>query len=257
MCRQQHSTHGTILSIFCVRASISVFLSNKNEKVRLILFVWSEAECMVEDLRRAPEMLELYKNTGPLIKSKYGSTANFIKWKLDFERDSESISQNASWPAALAHDAPPSQYRITLNDFPYGIPQDGQHFVVWGRVPLLIREAASSAAEWEDVEHRGIAGFTGFPELQDRGFGVQDGQCGEQMRRFVERHWPADEGWQTMLCVFQGPIHLGESNVHFVLFFFLAALSIRFGSRQCPSCRICMSLRDKSDPQHSVLFAFL
>lgn len=154
---------------------------HRNLKVTLLVF-WScgSARCALGELVRAPAMLAHYKACGPPIKAKYGSMADFIRWKLDFQQASTSL-------------------KVSLNDFPYSIPRDGQHYVVWALQPHTDASLAASSEEWQGVLQKGVSGFTGCLEYESDGFAGQPGHAGARIRAFIAGHWPTSKGWQTML----------------------------------------------------------
>lgn len=175
------STAGLTFTKFFVLVFPAVFEScraNSNELLCSCLCL--AARCALEELVRSPAMLEHYKNCRPPIRERYGSMADFVRWKLDL----------ASTPTAL---------KVSLNDFPYSIPPDGQHYVVWSLQPHTNKDLAATSEEWQGVLEKGISGFTGYPEYEGDGFAGQHVQAGRNIRSFIEKHWPSHEGWQTML----------------------------------------------------------
>lgn len=147
-------------------------------------------------------MLEYYESVGPLLKQRYGSLANFIRYKLDFASSPMHQLHTEQLPPVFMAQALPDITRICLNDFPYSIPrEDGAHYVVWSQVPLTNASMAESDDEWQLVLDKGLSGFTGYHEWDADGLATGKDSAGREIRAFVLNKWPPALGWQTMLYV--------------------------------------------------------
>ncbi|KAF7956977.1 hypothetical protein EAE96_004299 [Botrytis aclada] len=81
-------------------------------------------------LKRKPSDLRRYMSWSTTIKAEYGSMMNYI------------LQHRLPWgppPFTYISSVPfenPSDYKILLNDWPYGLSKDVTHFVVWSKTPI-------------------------------------------------------------------------------------------------------------------------
>jgi len=88
------------------------------------------AENKLETLKRKPSDLRRYMAWSAEIKAQYGSMTNYlIQHRLPW--GSPPFSYSSSIPFEN-----PSDYRILLNDWPYGLTPDITHIVVWSKTPI-------------------------------------------------------------------------------------------------------------------------
>ncbi len=160
------------------------------------------------------------------VKLSYGSVQSFIlaerltaSYLLDpppAESDTAACFKGSFEPSR--------ECQILVNDWPYSVPTDVIHNVVWSYRPILHRslvagkEKAVEEAAWAVVAKRGLCGSLSkhglvVPSLQDHAQHVPDlhglvGACGEQdaeakvhgalrnacreIVAFVEKHWDLD-----------------------------------------------------------------
>jgi hypothetical protein len=101
----------------------------------------------LEELKRLPSQLRLYISWCSDIKAQYGSVTNFIlqqrvKWEpLPTSTTTVSTSGiNSAAPKFAYANATPfadrSDYRVLLNDWPYGFEPGITHIVVWLKTPV-------------------------------------------------------------------------------------------------------------------------
>jgi len=81
-------------------------------------------------LKRKPSDLRRYMSWTRDIKRQYGSMTNYLiqhrlPWGLP------PFTYNSSIPFADASD-----YKVLINDWPYGLTQDTTHIVVWSKTPI-------------------------------------------------------------------------------------------------------------------------
>ncbi|ETS62934.1 hypothetical protein PaG_02703 [Moesziomyces aphidis] len=198
---------------------------------RLPLFTWSDLVAIVstgnlQRLARHPEDLREYFAWMDSVKLSYGSVQSFIlaerltaSYLLDpppAESDTAACFKGSFEPSR--------ECQILVNDWPYSVPTDVIHNVVWSYRPILHRslvagtEKAVEEAAWAVVAKRGLCGSLSkhglvVPSLQDHAQHVPDlhglvGTCGEQEAEakvhgalrnacreivaFVEKHWDLD-----------------------------------------------------------------
>ncbi|BGO95773.1 hypothetical protein NBRC10512_001610 [Rhodotorula toruloides] len=102
------------------------------------LFTWEElceivAECRLELLERHPRLEDLYTTTfNPLIKSLYGSTESYLRTQLGWGREPEKKEEEEReyWTRG-------GVTNVRRNDWPYAVPKDVRHYVVWVPLPLF------------------------------------------------------------------------------------------------------------------------
>ncbi|KAJ8469349.1 hypothetical protein ONZ51_g9052 [Trametes cubensis] len=201
-------------------------------------------------LKRDRKLQKRYDTWAQGIKAKYGSMANYLlNYRLQWgQHDSISILRSSldtapphivngsATPAVTAPpdepldpkeakklpplppDAPPyfrsdmspELLSITMNDWPYSVPPEVEHSLIWSRVPILPpdlpppSESTISARLHQD----GLWGFTGnespppspstLPESLGRALREEREvrKYGEEIEKFVKRRWDPRE-WET------------------------------------------------------------
>ncbi|KAF2496387.1 hypothetical protein BU16DRAFT_526878 [Lophium mytilinum] len=128
---------------------------------------WSSLRTLIasnrlEELKRVPSSLRAYLAWSTATKKKYGSITNFLlrerlRWTpLDGEgaEGPPRFAVKSTIPFAEAED-----FKILVNDWPYGLEEGVRHIVVWLKHPLevdgegeLVDEARSAVEEF--VEER-------------------------------------------------------------------------------------------------------
>lgn len=84
----------------------------------------------LETLKRKPSDLRRYMSWSRETKAQYGSmTAYILQHKLPW--GPPPFTYQSSTPF---HD--PSDYKILVNDWPYGLTPDTTHIVVWSKTPI-------------------------------------------------------------------------------------------------------------------------
>jgi len=114
------------------------------------------------------------------------------------------MSDSLSAPSWFTADIPADYVKILRNDWPYSVPSDVKHFVIWTRVPI-IHPAIVPPKIWKRIENDGLWGFTGSdraaePKSLDDEDDVETlelvRRAHQEMHTFVETNWPQD-GWET------------------------------------------------------------
>ena len=83
-------------------------------------------------LKRKPSDLRKYMAWTQETKARYGSMTNFLL-------ENRLPKAWGTPPFTVASQIPfhdPSDYKVLLNDWPYGLTPDIQHIVVWSRTPI-------------------------------------------------------------------------------------------------------------------------
>lgn len=93
----------------------------------------------LEELKRYPSQLRLYMAWTRDIKAKFGSVTNFIvqervKWTPLPSSEPGAAPKFQTKSSVPFED--PSDYKVLVNDWPYGLEEGITHFVVWSKVPL-------------------------------------------------------------------------------------------------------------------------
>ncbi|EJT99700.1 hypothetical protein DACRYDRAFT_117884 [Dacryopinax primogenitus] len=178
------------------------------------MFTWEELMDIVDGgdlglLKRQPALQRRYDEWTKGMKARHGTIENFL------------IERRLRWNPPLIHPASPSfspetpatHYRVVPNDWPYSVPTDVVHYVVWSAVPLI-----GPGDLTDDVERKGMWGFTGGAEHREgedrQGFG---GRSGEGITAFVKREWPEVE-WETVWFMNPPKLQTVRGLVHFHVF---------------------------------------
>lgn len=199
---------------------------------RLPLFTWSDLVAIVstgnlQRLSRHPEDLREYFAWMDSVKLSYGSVQSFIlaeRLTASYLVSSPTSESDAAVCFQSSFESG-RECQILVNDWPYSVPTDVVHNVVWSYRPILHRslvagkEKAVQEAAWAVVAKRGLCGSLSkhglvVPSLQDHAQHVPDlrglvGTCSEQdgaeanvhgvLRKacreivaFIEKHWDLD-----------------------------------------------------------------
>ncbi|XDG00891.1 hypothetical protein ABKA04_000506 [Annulohypoxylon sp. FPYF3050] len=98
---------------------------------------WEEMKQIIGEnnlsvLKRKPSDLRRYMKWTAETKAEYGSMTNYlIKHRLP-----QTWGSPPFIPASTIPFDDPSDYRVLLNDWPYGLTPDMTHIVVWSRTPI-------------------------------------------------------------------------------------------------------------------------
>ncbi|CAE6469676.1 unnamed protein product [Rhizoctonia solani] len=89
--------------------------------------------------------------------------------------------------------------KILLNDWPYSVPSEIRHYVVWSRLPIT-HPGIVPAQIWDRIVQDGLWGFSGST-YKPKGSGDESidqlvRQAGAEVRTYVENKWPA-EGYEV------------------------------------------------------------
>ncbi|KAG8681828.1 hypothetical protein FRC08_015371 [Ceratobasidium sp. 394] len=89
-----------------------------------------------------------------------------------------------------------SLVKILPNDWPYSVPPEIRHYVVWSRLPIT-HPGIVPAQIWDQIVQDGLWGFSGS-SYKPKGSGVASidelvRQAGSEVRAYVEAKWPAEE----------------------------------------------------------------
>ncbi|KAE8454184.1 hypothetical protein EG329_005109 [Mollisiaceae sp. DMI_Dod_QoI] len=108
------------------------------------------AENKLETLKRKPSNLRRYMAWSVDIKAQYGSMTNYL------------IQHRLPWgspPFTYTSPIPfedPSDYKVLLNDWPYGLTPDVTHIVVWSKTPIA---TDGTRGDVTDESRKVIEGF--------------------------------------------------------------------------------------------------
>ncbi|EIW59356.1 uncharacterized protein TRAVEDRAFT_46663 [Trametes versicolor FP-101664 SS1] len=227
-------------------------------------FTWTQLKTFVNSgdlglLKRDRTLQKRYEGWSQGIKEKYGSIVNYLlnyrlQWgqpdtlsvlrsSLD-ERPAQKATNGttpsldpkapgklpplpANAPRYFRADIPPELLSIAMNDWPYSVPPDVEHSLIWSRVPILPPDlpAPSASPISARLHQDGLWGFTGtdspppspstlpacLPALADWGVtmdklvrsprGTEEEEravkrYGEEIETFVKRRWNERE-WET------------------------------------------------------------
>ncbi|KAG4442408.1 hypothetical protein IFR05_002110 [Cadophora sp. M221] len=142
----------------------------------------------LETLKRKPSDLRRYMAWTQATKAEYGSMTSYILQ----HRLPSSWGKPPFIPTSLVPFASPSDYKILLNDWPYGLTKDITHIVVWSKTLIAVDEKTGDVT---DESRRVIEAFVRrtFGERLAGERGVEDG---DRMERVV---W--FKNWVTLQSV--------------------------------------------------------
>ncbi|OAV98443.1 hypothetical protein PTTG_05530 [Puccinia triticina 1-1 BBBD Race 1] len=183
----------------------------------------------LDRLGRLHESESLYfHDFSRIVKHKYGSSCRYLKTRLNFHPNPVTGGPNdIQFFCADGSLRDWLDYRVTKNEWPYAIPHEYQHMVVWSRLPLLDPSQARTATELSDAHEVGLSGFENLsPEfvalLDIAGLNTHNrftsspenppppasgGRLDTQIRRFVAARWPREQGFVDSMW-FLNPVHL-------------------------------------------------
>ncbi|KAH7101187.1 hypothetical protein BKA62DRAFT_189314 [Auriculariales sp. MPI-PUGE-AT-0066] len=164
-------------------------------------------------LKRDPALQQRYDAWLDLVRVAHGTVSAYL------------VNIRLGWAAAppappgvfFTVDSPRELWKILQNDWPYCIPHDVEHALVWTRVPIVNAERIPPAVRAR-IDDCGLWGFTGGADAElirtdgtdDDDRGAKYIGTGEEARAvraairvagtdvdaFVRTHWPEDE-WET------------------------------------------------------------
>ncbi|GAC96244.1 cytoplasm protein [Pseudozyma hubeiensis SY62] len=205
--------------------------SSTSTAERTPLFTWSDLLRIVssgnlQHLSRHPDSLREYFAWMDSIKSTYGSVTSFLlserftATKLLEKASPTTKSQVVGESRCFRSNFVPGvDCQILLNDWPYSIPHDAHHYVVWSCCPILHRDLVfeqdvdeeTARLAWGIVSKRGLCGtltptaglqiptikdhsthlpdlLPSFPEKEERLQQTLQTAC-SNLVTFIEAHW--------------------------------------------------------------------
>lgn len=164
-------------------------------------------------LDRHPEIESLYVTEfRALVFSGFGSTEKYLNNRLEWE--SPSAQDGSHFKAEGSEES----IRVLENDWPYAVPPDLEHWVVWSQYPILHPDTAiyptpaptpplshhsptilaktePKRTTWSEIAAKGLSGFIGGTG-EYRGFGG-DSEAGREIAAFTAARWKVEDGWET------------------------------------------------------------
>ncbi|KAJ7643862.1 hypothetical protein FB45DRAFT_735602 [Roridomyces roridus] len=237
------------------RAELLVHYPAKFTWIQLKTFVNSGDLGLLKRDRRLQQRYDLWIRG---VKEKHGSMVNYLlNYRLQWGKPDtlsllgsavhdegmstppilEGLSSNADLtvprklpplpedaPAYFSESTPPQYLSIIQNDWPYSVPSDVEHTLVWTRIPIFHPDIVAESVRAR-VEQDGLWGFTGntspppspstlpscVPALAEWGFTIDKmiksekgtveeellvAAAGRPVDNFVKQRWVEDE-WET------------------------------------------------------------
>ncbi|KAF8629996.1 hypothetical protein AX15_003167 [Amanita polypyramis BW_CC] len=220
-------------------------------------FTWAQLKTFINSgdlglLKRDKKLQARYRECNKVIKAKFGSVASYllncrVQWgkpdtlsllSPDYEPNTkfhDSLNGTISpvkglpplppsAPKYFTADIAPEYISIILNDWPYSVPPEIQHSLIWSRVPFFQTDVMPESV-CKRVESYGSWGFTGNSEpppspstlpscidalsewhitldklkippkcTPEEEFLFEE--AGKEINTFVKKNWPEDE-WET------------------------------------------------------------
>ncbi|QRV81890.1 Flavoprotein [Ceratobasidium sp. AG-Ba] len=186
------------------------------------MFTWDQVKDQVDSgdlaaLKRHPALQKRYDAWILQVKEAHGSVVNFLinvrlGWGPQAPNPQPPSSNllkppgdvlvrpitpgtimNKEWFTADIQD---SLVKILPNDWPYSVPPEIRHYVVWSRLPIT-HPGIVPAQIWDQIVQDGLWGFSGSA-YKPKGSGVESidelvRQAGSEVRKYVEAKWPAED----------------------------------------------------------------
>jgi len=101
-------------------------------------------------------------------------------------------------PPYFTASADSSLIKILPNDWPYSVPHNIFHYVVWSRLPLIHPELVPQSL-WPRLAQDGLWGFTGSDHVRRHLEGLNEDEmkmivrAGSDIASFVSREWDEEE----------------------------------------------------------------
>ncbi|KAH9219765.1 hypothetical protein DL95DRAFT_358453 [Leptodontidium sp. 2 PMI_412] len=131
----------------------------------------------LETLKRKPSDLRRYMAWTQATKAQYGSMTSYILQ----HRLPSSWGKPPFTTTSLIPFASPSDYKILLNDWPYGLTDDITHIVVWSKTSIAVDETTGDVT---DESRRVIEEFV-RRTFGERVAGKGGGKIEDEMERVV------------------------------------------------------------------------
>ncbi|KZV89481.1 hypothetical protein EXIGLDRAFT_618136 [Exidia glandulosa HHB12029] len=151
-------------------------------------------------LKRHPGLMKRYAAWKIAVSAKYGSLSTYVTdVRLDWG-DVSTIPQDEYFGVGTERHL----WKVLANDWPYAVPFDVEHHIIWTRVPMVNEDLVPEALR-QDVERSGIWGFSGGanmdPALQafvGPSAAHRDAVriVGARTNAFVQQYW-REEDWET------------------------------------------------------------
>ncbi|KAF6755892.1 hypothetical protein DFP72DRAFT_895501, partial [Ephemerocybe angulata] len=211
-------------------------------------FTWQHMKTFVNSgdlglLKRDKALQKRYDDWAVGIREQYGSIVNYlVNHRLQWgKRDTLSLlpssleddprfyassdsSGATSPPAYFSVDTPPEYISIIQNDWPYSVPTEAEHTLIWTKVPIYHPDLVDAKVKAR-IDQDGLWGFTGdaspppspstlpscLPALSEWGVtldnmitsekGTQEEEelvrkAGEKVHEYVKLRWRED-AWET------------------------------------------------------------
>ncbi|KAF8699931.1 Flavoprotein, partial [Rhizoctonia solani] len=196
------------------------------------MFTWDQVKDQVDSgdlaaLKRHPALQQRYDKWIQQVKMIHGSVGKFeiYTFNYDFSNayipaspgshteptyagngsalgQSETVSVRPLTPSAnngkrwFTADIAEPLVKILPNDWPYSVPPEIRHYVVWSRLPIT-HPGIVPAQIWDRIVQDGLWGFSGST-YKPKGSGDESTdqlvrQAGAEVRTYVEDKWPAVE----------------------------------------------------------------
>ncbi|KAB5589471.1 hypothetical protein CTheo_7084 [Ceratobasidium theobromae] len=195
------------------------------------MFTWEQVKDQVDSgdlaaLKRHPALQKRYDTWIQQARAVHGSVVNYLvnarlQWGPTVSRPaspgshteptfaqepstldpSDVIPVRPLTPAAtntkmwFTADIKESLVKILPNDWPYSVPPEIRHYVVWSRLPIT-HPGIVPAQIWDRIVQDGLWGFSGS-DYKPKGSGDESidqliGQADKEVRTFVQAKWPAN-----------------------------------------------------------------
>ncbi|KAF8340554.1 uncharacterized protein EI90DRAFT_2966425 [Cantharellus anzutake] len=178
-----------------------------------VKYPWAEQRVYCSNLgnlHRHPSFQKDYDKWTEETVKRGGPMVNILLKRLDWDGPpalpNKTGAGGTTEPDYFTVDIPDELVRVVINDWPYSVPLDVTHFIIWSRVPF-VHEMVTPYRIKDRVARDGLWGFTGGitqPKASDKDAHLIR-QASIEIQMFVEQVWPEDE-WET--AWFMNPLRL-------------------------------------------------
>lgn len=170
----------------------------KEELERLYppLHSWDELKQLIRIgdlslLKRHPDLQKRYNLWSNEICALHGSIVDYLI-KIRLEWKEYNGCPPVLDPPYFTLTTPEQFIKVLPNDWPYRVPIDIEHYVIWSQLPVIHNDLIHPDVR-DRIDYDGLYGFTGqdgqVAEVHDSKCELVE-QCGSHVHDFVLKNWP-------------------------------------------------------------------
>ncbi|KAF8526134.1 hypothetical protein JB92DRAFT_2700775 [Gautieria morchelliformis] len=175
-------------------------------------YTWQQLKSFIESgdlglLKRDPALQERYKAWAEDIQKKHGTITNYlVNVRLGWGPNTPPTTTAKYFTSTSS----PDDVKIIFNDWPYSVPPEISHYLIWSRLPV-VHPALVHPSVTSQIDRDGLWGFLGVPRQE-----VLSGECvytdvapgtsrsarlhilaaAHHTQQFILAHWPEND-WEV------------------------------------------------------------